>query len=215
MIHAITRGALFAAMMLATHASGVPMNTTHTDDTKRSVSGRPAVQLKDVAAQLIVMGEQDQVDRKRVMSPGFDDYALYAADLKRQQQLERLMQGRGLFRLNEVGKDAVTAEYLIIQHSNPAFMKRFEKEMGELAVRGDFPKDDYATFVDRLLVYEHKPQRYGTQANGDLELYPIEDEQFVDKRRASMGLSPLQVLIDTLEKVKQSVRNGKGLGLER
>ncbi|MGY4697788.1 DUF6624 domain-containing protein [Xylella fastidiosa subsp. sandyi] len=191
------------------------MNTTHIDDTKRSVSGRPAVQLKDVAAQLIVMGEQDQVDRKRAMSPGFDDYALYAADLKRQQQLERLMQGRGLFRLNEVGKDAVTAEYLIIQHSSPAFMKRFEKEMGELATRGDFPKDDYATFVDRLLVYEHKPQRYGTQANGDLELYPIEDEQFVDKRRASMGLPPLQVLIDKLEKVKQSVRNGKGLGLER
>lgn len=215
MIHAITRVALFAALMLATHASGVPMNTTHIDDTKRSVSGRPAVQLKDVAAQLIVMGEQDQVDRKRAMSPGFDDYALYAADLKRQQQLERLMQGRGLFRLNEVGKDAVTAEYLIIQHSSPAFMKRFEKEMGELATRGDFPKDDYATFVDRLLVYEHKPQRYGTQANGDLELYPIEDEQFVDKRRASMGLPPLQVLIDKLEKVKQSVRNGKGLGLEK
>ncbi|ALQ95824.1 DUF6624 domain-containing protein [Xylella fastidiosa] len=191
------------------------MNTTHINDTKRSVSGRPAAQLKDVAAQLIAIGEQDQVDRKRVMSPGFDDDALYTADLKRQKQLERLMRGRGLFRLNEVGKDAVTAEFLIIQHSSPAFMKRFEKEMGELAARGDFPKDDYATFVDRLLVYEHKPQRYGTQANGDLELYPIEDEQFVDKRRASMGLSPLQVLLDKLEKVKQSVRNGKGLGLEK
>ncbi|AAF83638.1 hypothetical protein XF_0828 [Xylella fastidiosa 9a5c] len=193
----------------------MPMNTTHINDTKRSVSGRPAAQLKDVAAQLIAIGEQDQVDRKRVMSPGFDDDALYTADLKRQKQLERLMRGRGLFRLNEVGKDAVTAEFLIIQHSSPAFMKRFEKEMGELAARGDFPKDDYATFVDRLLVYEHKPQRYGTQANGDLELYPIEDEQFVDKRRASMGLSPLQVLLDKLEKVKQSVRNGKGLGLEK
>ncbi|ALR07814.1 hypothetical protein XFHB_11175 [Xylella fastidiosa] len=191
------------------------MNTTHINDTKRSVSGRPAAQLKDVAAQLIAIGEQDQVDRKRVMLPGFDDDALYTADLKRQKQLERLMRGRGLFRLNEVGKDAVTAEFLIIQHSSPAFMKRFEKEMGELAARGDFPKDDYATFVDRLLVYEHKPQRYGTQANGDLELYPIEDEQFVDKRRASMGLPPLQVLLDKLEKVKQSVRNGKGLGLEK
>ncbi|ARO69755.1 hypothetical protein B9J09_10355 [Xylella fastidiosa subsp. pauca] len=191
------------------------MNTIHIDDTKRSVSGRPAAQLKDVAAQLIAIGEQDQVDRKRVMSPGFDDDALYTADLKRQKQLERLMRGRGLFRLNEVGKDAVTAEFLIIQHSSPAFMKRFEQEMGELAARGDFPKDDYATFVDRLLVYEHKPQRYGTQANGDLELYPIEDEQFVDKRRASMGLPPLQVLLDKLEKVKQSVRNGKGLGLKR
>nr|WP_230950308.1 DUF6624 domain-containing protein [Xylella fastidiosa] len=179
------------------------------------MSGRPAAQLKDVAAQLIAIGEQDQVDRKRVMSPGFDDDALYTADLKRQKQLERLMRGRGLFRLNEVGKDAVTAEFLIIQHSSPAFMKRFEQEMGELAARGDFPKDDYATFVDRLLVYEHKPQRYGTQANGDLELYPIEDEQFVDKRRASMGLPPLQVLLDKLEKVKQSVRNGKGLGLKR
>ncbi|WP_058569643.1 DUF6624 domain-containing protein [Xylella fastidiosa] len=191
------------------------MNTTHINDTKRSVSGRPAAQLKDVAAQLIAIGEQDQVDRKRVMLPGFDDDALYTADLKRQKQLERLMRGHGLFRLNEVGKDAVTAEFLIIQHSSPAFMKRFEKEMGELAARRDFPKDDYATFVDRLLVYEHKPQRYGTQANGDLELYPIEDEQFVDKRRASMGLPPLQVLLDKFEKVKQSVRNGKGLGLKR
>ncbi|WP_329957031.1 DUF6624 domain-containing protein [Xylella taiwanensis] len=189
------------------------MNTTHTDDTKHSASDKSSAQLKDIAAQLIAMGEQDQADRKLVMSPGFDNHALYTADLKRQQQLKRLTEGRGLFRLSEVGQDAVTSEYLIIQHSEPAFMKGFEKEMGELAAKGDLPKDDYATFVDRILIYENKPQRYGTQANGDFELYPIEDEQSVDKRRASMGLPPLQVLLNKLEKVKQSVRNGKGLGL--
>ncbi len=67
--------------------------------------------------------------------------------------------------------------------------------------------------MDRILLYEHKPQRYGTQANIDFELYPIEDAPSVDKRRAAMGLPPLKLLLDKLEKVKQSVRSGKGLGL--
>ncbi|HHW4678888.1 MAG TPA: hypothetical protein ACQGQH_05395 [Xylella sp.] len=124
---------LFAVLVFAAQASGAPIGTTHADDTKHSVSGSASTQLKDVAVQLIAMGKQDQADRTLVMSPSFDDDALYTADLERQRQMERLMKGRGLFRLSEVGQDAVTAEYLIIQHSGPVFMKRFEKEMGELA----------------------------------------------------------------------------------
>jgi len=50
---------------------------------------------------------------------------------------------------------------------------------------------------DRILMREGKKQIYGTQlhsgpkTNGKLELYPIDDEEHVDERRAIVGLQPL------------------------
>ena len=51
---------------------------------------------------------------------------------------------------------------------------------------------------DRILVRNGKKQVYGTQLHsgpdtgGKLVLAPIEDEEHVDKRRASVGLMPLK-----------------------
>jgi len=50
---------------------------------------------------------------------------------------------------------------------------------------------------DSILTREGKKQAFGTQLHsgpdtgGKLVLYPIEDEEHVDQRRASIGLSPL------------------------
>lgn len=50
---------------------------------------------------------------------------------------------------------------------------------------------------DRVLTKQHKPQSYGSQltrssSTGTIEFFPIEDEANVNKRRAAVGLEPLE-----------------------
>ncbi|WP_244953560.1 DUF6624 domain-containing protein [Xanthomonas axonopodis pv. vasculorum] len=170
------------------------------------------VPLNAVAKKLVALGKQDQLDRKKAMTPGFDDRKLVEADRRRESAFLKLTSGR-LLGLSDVGADAVTAQFLIIQHSqNRALQAKMAQQMQVLAEKGEFPKDDYATFIDRQRVYDGKPQLYGTQANQAFELYPIEDEAGVDARRADMNLPPIVQVRAQLQRVKKAVAAGKGLG---
>ncbi|WP_241240018.1 DUF6624 domain-containing protein [Xanthomonas sp. BRIP62418] len=166
----------------------------------------------EVAQQLIALVEEDQRDRKQAMTPGFDDARLAEADRRREAAWLEITSGR-LLGLSEVGEAAVSAQFLILQHSdNRTLHADMTQQLQELVEKGEFPKDAFATFIDRQLVYAGKPQRFGTQANESFELYPIEDESNVDKRRESMGLPPISELRAKLRHVKKAVASGKGLG---
>lgn len=177
------------------------------------VAPQPAAKpLPEIAQQLIVLGQEDQRDRKRAMTPGFDNARLAEADRKRQAAWLEITSGR-LLGLSEVGEAAVTAQFLLLQHSGDRTLQAdMAHQMQELVEKGEFPKDDFATFIDRQLVYDGKPQRFGTQANESFELYPIEDESNVDKRRASVGLPPIAQLRAKLKQVKNASASGRGLG---
>ncbi|WP_260607949.1 DUF6624 domain-containing protein [Xanthomonas cerealis] len=165
-----------------------------------------------IAQQLIALGEEDQRDRKKAMTPGFNDARLAEADRRREAAWLEMTSGR-LLGLSEVGEGAVSAQFLMLQHSGDrALQANMARQMQELVEKGDFPKDAFATFIDRQLVYDGKLQRFGTQANESFELYPIEDESSVDKRRESMGLPPIAQLRAKLQQVKNAVASGKGLG---
>ena len=65
---------------------------------------------------------------------------------------------------------------------------------------------------DRILVSDGKPQIYGTQLtsiyqdSNKFEVYEIENPQYVDQRRAEMGLNPINDYLkmwDTSLDVKQ------------
>jgi hypothetical protein len=63
-----------------------------------------------------------------------------------------------------------------------------------LALAGRFDQQRYALMYDRQAQREGRPQRYGSQdacVDGMTTLYPIEDEEHVDERRAEMGMEPL------------------------
>lgn len=168
--------------------------------------------LAEVAKQLIALGEEDQRDRTKAMTPGFDDAGLAEADRRREAAWLEITSGR-LLGLSEVGEAAVSAQFLLLQHSGDRSLQAdMARQMQELVNKADFPKEAFATFIDRQLVYDGKPQRFGTQANESLELYPIEDESNVDKRRESMGLPPIAQLREKLQQIKNAVASGKGLG---
>ena len=66
---------------------------------------------------------------------------------------------------------------------------------------------EFALLTDRVLIYQNKPQLYGTQLNiigGELVFEPILDQENVNHRRAEVGLP-------SLEKYKKVVAEAYGL----
>ncbi|MCC4606515.1 DUF6624 domain-containing protein [Xanthomonas campestris] len=190
------------------------MTASNSANECREIASRPTDQPPTAAIpqQLIALGEEDQRDREKAMTLGFDDIRLAEADRRREAAWLEITSGK-LLGLSEVGEDAVSAQFLILQHSDDRTLQRgMARQMQELVEKGDFPKDAFATFIDRQLVYDGSPQRFGTQANEYFELYPIEDEGNVDKRRESMGLPPIAELRAKLQHVKKTVAAGKGIG---
>jgi len=95
-----------------------------------------------------------------------------------------------------VGEDGAQAVFLMIQHADadPEFQNRCLVLLKKAVEKKDAPAGHMAYLTDRVLVAAGKPQLYGSQfftENGELKPRPIEDEVNVDKRRAEVGLPPL------------------------
>lgn len=91
-----------------------------------------------------------------------------------------------------VGVDGANAAWLLVQHADAdlAFQKECLAKMEPLVAAGEVTAKDYAYLWDRVAVAEGRPQRWGTQFDGD-EPAPIEDAKNVDARRKAIGLPPL------------------------
>ncbi len=119
--------------------------------------------------------------------------------------------GRG-----RVGPEGANAAWLLVQHADRdrAFQKRCLALMEEAARNGEASRQGVAYLTDRVLVGEHQKQRYGTQTqarDGKYVPYPIEDEAGVDRRRAEVGLPPLEQYLKQVNEMYQqpSVRPAK------
>ena len=59
----------------------------------------------------------------------------------------------------------------------------------------DITRSNYALYTDRLLIYENKPQIYGTQLKTENEktiFYPIENIEKIEELRMGMGLMSIE-----------------------
>ncbi|RDV15672.1 hypothetical protein DXT99_09330 [Pontibacter diazotrophicus] len=95
-----------------------------------------------------------------------------------------------------VGPQANSAAFLVIQHSDKETMEKYLPMLREAVAKGEAAKSQLALMEDRVRMNNGQPQLYGSQLRmnaetGQYELYTIEDEVNVDKRRASMDLEPL------------------------
>jgi hypothetical protein len=94
-----------------------------------------------------------------------------------------------------VGLDGADAAWRIVMHARRD-LELQERALDYIEVAVDF--DDatglqYATLADRVSIAHGKPQRFGTQVvrsrdGNTLELWPIEDPEDVDARRAALGI---------------------------
>lgn len=109
--------------------------------------------------------------------------------------------------LDGLSKEADKAISLVIDHSDLETMNKYQSLFHEAAEKGHISVNDLVTMEDRMLMNAGKPQIYGTQAyalerQGESIIYiwPVEEPEKLNERRAEVGLSPIEVY---LEAVKQ------------
>lgn len=99
---------------------------------------------------------------------------------------------------SEVGEDAASSIFYVVQHSSPSAMEKYFPLLQKRAQEGEASKIHAAMMEDRLLMWQGKKQIYGTQASntgsedGSMRIWPIEDPEHVNKRRAAVGM-PLTI----------------------
>lgn len=112
-----------------------------------------------------------------------------------EEMLLKLLDKYGWPTASEVTEYAAAGAALIINHSNYEVRAKYFPLLEQAFKKGEAQALRYAKMRDRILVEEGKEQLYGTQIkfeNLKRELYPIKDPEFVDKRRAEIGLGPLK-----------------------
>lgn len=94
-----------------------------------------------------------------------------------------------------IGENGNEALFLTIQHSDQSTQKKYLPMMREAVKKGKAQGSALALLEDRVAIGQGKKQIYGSQIIGYYGKYrfsPIEDEINVNKRRASVGLEPIE-----------------------
>ena len=113
----------------------------------------------------------------------------------------------------EISDEAGEALWLVIDHADLEMQRRFMPLVEEQMKAGRLAKSSYATLLDRMLMRENRPQRYGTQTRsftriveGDsvcdqrvCYVWPVEHPASLDSLRAAMGLIPIGEYLQAVE----------------
>ncbi len=141
-----------------------------------------AVSEPALRSELLDLQQQDATTRAG------DDDAIAAFDARSTARMKEIIAKHGWPGKSLVGKDGAHAAWLLVQHSRDAAFQEDCLERLELAVaQGEAQAVEHAYLYDRVAVAAGKPQRYGTQLDGDVP-FPIEDAAHVDDRRKALGL---------------------------
>jgi hypothetical protein len=185
-------------------------SSTLADEVVRYVDERKIAEGRnpDLERQLQRIFDQDQAIRLRIDTVGrqygFDSPRVKPIwDEMRQidsltlPHVEAIIQQYGYPGKKLVGEKQSITAWLVIQHSNLATQEKYFPLMKQAAERGDLAKGNVALLDDRIRVFKGHKQLYGSQVrNGSggkpNGFYLIEDELNVNKRRASIGLEPLE-----------------------
>lgn len=149
--------------------------------------------------RLITMAKQDQVVRK----PAYVSDTASEKLVREQEQtddrltaaLKKIIAEKGWPTIGLVGLQASEDAALVLTHSRDHdFQRKLIPQLQQLAENGKILGSSIAGIVDKVLVSEGKPQRYGTQfrwANGRGEMLPVEDPEHLEQRRAQYLLPPM------------------------
>lgn len=106
--------------------------------------------------------------------------------------VDEILSQHGFPRKEQVGDFGNQAVWLVFQHANLDYQKRFLPQLESAVSRGDIAPVFLALLRDRIDVREGKLQRYGTQINDKGNLAPLLDASRVNQWRQEVGLPPLE-----------------------
>lgn len=173
----------------------------------------PAAVLAEARQQLAERGRTDQAVREGFGVSGVIDSAQVAAmareDSANTTWLKAYVARWGWPTTAQVGREAVEAAFLIVQHAvhDTAFMRAMLPAIEQAHHRGDLDGGAVALLTDRIEVKAGHDQIYGTQLSlkgGRWVLDPIADSAGVDGRRKRMGLPPLAEYLRLVDSVLRS-----------
>ncbi len=97
----------------------------------------------------------------------------------------------GMPTLADVDDVQMAAIWAVLQHAPPSYQSKYIPLLEEAADNGDIKWGVIAMMKDRALMYEGKPQVYGTQVSNG-QLYELEEAEYVNQRRAAIGMDPIE-----------------------
>ncbi|MBO7284261.1 MAG: hypothetical protein J6U71_04275 [Bacteroidales bacterium] len=169
------------------------------------------------------MYDNDQAARewtKGMSSLTADEIEAYATEMERVDSLNQAI----VFEIldkdgwpSNLSNKANQAIWIVIDHSNLAFQRKYLYLVKEKAEECILEKADYAILNDRVLMGEGKPQIYGTQIKMNATivddeiamqffLWPVENPIVLDSLRNTMGLSPIkEYLQNSSESIGQEI----------
>src|SRR5687767_1904863 len=158
-------------------------------------------------AELEAMHETDQAQRQQMTKVGNEHgqnspemTALWAkqtaSDHHNIKRLEEIIAEIGWPKRSEVGEQAASAAFLILQHSDISYQKKYLSLARAAVAANEMRGSSLALLEDRILLREGRNQIYGSQVRqneaGQWEVPSLDDPENVDQRRASVGLGPLK-----------------------
>lgn len=124
-------------------------------------------------------------------------------DKNNQQIVVSTIEKCGFPSVEKHGNKSVQAVFLVIQHAGKNLREKYFPHIKKSADQSDLQWSAVALMEDRMLLDRGEKQKYGSQVhkeNGSdkWSLYPIEDPQNVNERRAQVGLDPIEEYLKQL-----------------
>jgi len=128
-------------------------------------------------------------------------------------RVEGIVRKYGWPKETQMGAAAVEGALLVVLSAEPSEQRRILPVLLEQIQLLELRRGSIAEIEDRVLVYEGKPQKYGSQFYVDAEsgvrrLYPIGDCENVEFLRRSVGLEPLSKYTGALGITHDPCANG-------
>jgi len=150
-----------------------------------------------------------QMFRQQPDSAGRDLVQVEKDNFARHQPiLERIVKQYGYPGFRQVGEKSSNNFWLLVQHADahPTFQRQILKLMLPEVKKKNASPVNYAYLTDRIATNSGQLEEYGTQVKyegpglGKAVPNSLRDPQNVNKRRAAIGMEPLENYLDTMTK---------------
>lgn len=110
-------------------------------------------------------------------------------------KIDSIISKYGWLGVDKIGEKGNAALFLVIQHSDLKTQEKYLPMMKDAVKKGNANGSELALLIDRIEMFNGRPQVYGSQIqyiDGKYTIYKIIDEKNVNKRRSEVGLQPLE-----------------------
>ena len=139
-----------------------------------------------------------------------------------QSLLEKIVKQYGYPAFKQVGEKSANNFWLLVQHADahPDFQRQVLRLMLPEVKRKNASPVNYAYLTDRVAINSGQPEEYGTQVTytgyvgkdfSKVIAVPVSlrDPKNVDKRRAAIGMEPLQKYLDGMAEMTRQMNKPK------